>query len=320
MLWLKAVCNSAPIDVKALKAKLWDKLPDGFDPLSIDQRLYRNNQLQPVGLWHVDANREIFEQIDSVISHIRATILDAPGIEKVDVDTLVSNLSISREEVSRVFEMLGSLGQFYSSKSTEPNSSVVVSIGLQGDDAYDEYLGYTDVDDLLERFYESRDPAASANASWPALSIASFSEYPVVPVDSVPTIRPNTAFVLMAIDDEVPELEDVFMAIRDTCDGFGITAYRANDIEHQDRITDRILEEIRTCEYLIADLSLERPNVYYEIGYAHAIHKKPILFRRRETKVHFDLSVHNVPPYKNATELKALLKARFEAILGRIVA
>lgn len=31
----------------------------------------------------------------------------------------------------------------------------------------------------------------------------------------------------------------------------------------------------------------------------------------------FDLSVHNVPEYKNITELKELLTKRFEAILGR---
>ena len=235
----------------------------------------------------------------------------------------MSHLSVSAEDVSIVFEMLGQLGQFYSSKSTEPDSSMIVSIGLQGDYAYDDYLSYKGVDGLLECFYTSRDPTANENASWQPISLASFSEYPEIPFTgqtplvSVRVTRPNTAFVLMAIDEDTPELEDIYMAIKDACEGFGITAYRANDIEHQDRITDRILEEIQTCEHLIADLSLERPNVYYEIGFAHAINKKPILFRRHGTNVHFDLSVHNVPSYRNATGLKSQLTTRFEAILGR---
>lgn len=130
-------------------------------------------------------------------------------------------------------------------------------------------------------------------------------------------IKQNTAFVIMAMDRNKPELTDVYEAIKETCGCFGMAAYRADAIEHSDRITDRILEEIKTCEFLIADLTYERPNVYYEIGYAHAFNKKPILYMKQGTQLHFDLSVHNVPEYSNVTELKEKLTKRLEAILGR---
>ena len=74
---------------------------------------------------------------------------------------------------------------------------------------------------------------------------------------------------------------------------------------------------IGKAEFIFADLTGERPNVYYEIGYAHALGKRPILYRKKETKVHFDLSIHNVPAYDNISELKSLLEKRLEAIAGR---
>jgi len=128
---------------------------------------------------------------------------------------------------------------------------------------------------------------------------------------------PNSAFIMMWMDPANPGLEDVCNAIKEVCKSFEIQAVRADDVQHQEKITEVVLGYIENSDFLIADMTGERPNVYYEVGFAHALNKWPILYRQSGTKLHFDLLVHNIPEYKNITELKELLSKRFEAILGR---
>ncbi len=129
--------------------------------------------------------------------------------------------------------------------------------------------------------------------------------------------RSGTAFIMMWMDPNHPELTDVADTVRGVFKNFGVKALRADDIEHESLVTERILNEIRSSEFLFADLTGMRPNVYYEVGYAHALNKRVILFRKEGTDLHFDLAGYNCPDYQNLRDLKEKLTRRLEHITNK---
>lgn len=129
--------------------------------------------------------------------------------------------------------------------------------------------------------------------------------------------KPNTAFIMMNINPNNSELDDVYDTYKKCFKRFGIDAIRADEIEHEDVITNKIIEEIKASEFLVGDLTGERPSVYYEIGYAHSLGRRVIMYRKQGTAIHFDLAAYNCPEYKNMKELNELLIKRLEQATNR---
>lgn len=127
-------------------------------------------------------------------------------------------------------------------------------------------------------------------------------------------VEPDYAFIMMAMSED-PFLEDVHATIKNTCQKLGLRAERVDDIEFTGQITEKILGSIQIAQIIIADLTYERPNVYYEIGYAHAFGKPLILVARSDTKVHFDVQGMRILYYENMTKLEKYLTKTITSLL-----
>lgn len=130
-------------------------------------------------------------------------------------------------------------------------------------------------------------------------------------------IEPGYAFIMMAMIDSDSSLVDIHEAIKRACNEIGVRAERVDDTDFTGQITEKVLNSIRIAEYVIADLTHERPNVYYEIGYADALGKPLILTARRGTKIHFDLRGMHIILYDNLAQLEISLKKTVKNIRAK---
>lgn len=114
---------------------------------------------------------------------------------------------------------------------------------------------------------------------------------------SVTTQAPR-AFVVMQFSDQFNALyNDV---IRPTCMKFGFDVIRADDIYRSGLIIEDITRSIQESSFVIADITPDNPNVFYEVGYAHGIGKPTILLSdRRRDKLPFDVSGFRTLFYNN---------------------
>lgn len=325
-IWLEAIYNNPQnLDIIDIKVALHDKLQKDFDYTKIDRRICRGNYLTLIGIWHVDNKNSVFDNITHIISYIKQLILNNSKTDQITAKEISSATGINEFDVENSLFLMSDLGRFNNGATrVRENNYGFVSISIREESVYDSYLNFSNIEDLMENFYTNTPYAMPLGNRTNLLSLPPFgvmSYGTIYPAEEIikEEVKKNTAFIIMPMERENPDLEDILNTIKEVCGMFNIIGRRADEIEHQEKITDVILREIRTSEYLIADLSLERPNVYYEIGYAHANNKKPIMYRKEGVKLHFDLSVHNVPEYRNISDLKNKLIARLEAILGRTI-
>jgi hypothetical protein len=129
-------------------------------------------------------------------------------------------------------------------------------------------------------------------------------------------IQEGYAFIAMPIDPDDDQLVDVLEAIKTAAADCGITAERVDEVESNQRITDRILESISKAEFVIVDLTNERPNVFFEAGFAHGLGKVPIYVARAGTTIHFDIKDYPIITFRNMKQLKEGITKRLIALTG----
>ena len=107
-------------------------------------------------------------------------------------------------------------------------------------------------------------------------------------------------------------MEPVFEGIQAAAKEVGLTAKRVKDVIGDFQITAQIMSMIATARFVVADLTHERPNVYFELGYARGVGKTVVTCARENTAIHFDVKDWTYIPYNDSRSLEKKLIDRFK--------
>jgi hypothetical protein len=136
------------------------------------------------------------------------------------------------------------------------------------------------------------------------------------PKHSKDIFEPKLVFVIMSFSlSNGGEMLDIYSAIKDECAKLKLKATRVDENVGGGFIIGETITLIKKAEFIICDLTHERPNVYYELGYAHAIGNQPsniLMIAREGTAVHFDLASFRVQFYLSTEHLRTLIAGKFK--------
>jgi hypothetical protein len=140
------------------------------------------------------------------------------------------------------------------------------------------------------------------------------------PLKNLPRAQGDRRPCFVAMPYRVPWFRTVADAVRDAATASGFDAEISGDLATPGPIPDQIWQGIRRAEVVIADVAGANPNVYYEVGMAHALGKELVVLTQDDPKtLPFDIQSSRSLRYDPAdpAALRSSLEAAFAAVSAR---
>lgn len=129
-----------------------------------------------------------------------------------------------------------------------------------------------------------------------------------------PNKESNQAFVAMWFNNE---MNSYYQSIKEAIELDGTQCIRIDSEQHNNKICDEIIAQIRKSKYLVADFTGNRGGVYFEAGFALGLGIPVIWMVRNDylEEIHFDTRQYNHIVYETEVDLKQQLKYRIQATI-----
>ena len=127
-------------------------------------------------------------------------------------------------------------------------------------------------------------------------------------------IQKNKCFMIMPFDDE---FNTVYGIIKSECDNNSISCNRVDEMNGSQPIVNKIIKSILEFQYIIVDITNDKPNVYYELGIAHSFRdaNNILILKQKNTTSPFDISHLPYHEYSvdNPWELRSIISSFIKA-------
>jgi nucleoside 2-deoxyribosyltransferase len=128
--------------------------------------------------------------------------------------------------------------------------------------------------------------------------------------DSIGTGPKPFVFVLMPFKSDFNDIYS--FGIKGAADDVGAYAERLNDQLFAEGMIERIFNQINKADVIVADMTGQNPNVFYEVGYAHALNKLTLLLTQDTTDIPFDLKHRQHIVYGDIGHLRSELQKHLD--------
>jgi hypothetical protein len=127
---------------------------------------------------------------------------------------------------------------------------------------------------------------------------------------------PGTCFVAMSFD---PSLDGLYeRGIKPAVEACGLTVINVGNVQYNGVVTDLIHAEIRRAQVIVADVTGQRQNVYFEAGLAIGL-GRTVIWSCHEDEihdVHFDTRQYSHVEWKDAADLRVKLEDRIRGTVS----
>ena len=135
----------------------------------------------------------------------------------------------------------------------------------------------------------------------------------------------NTCFVISPIGKEGTENYEKFKEVLDYIikpaiedSGYGLEVLRADEINRTGSLIKDILENIYNSFIVIADLTGQNPNVFYELGVRHSLKSKTVLIAQSMDDIPFDIRDYRTIIYDTSAKGAIIFKTKLKEYLKEI--